>query len=211
MMTQWQVLVPVKALNLAKSRLELVGPMRRTLAMAMLRDVVEACVQVDEVRGVTIVSADADVLDVPRTSSLRCRGEDLNEDLVTAIGATRSALPDVGIAIVVADLPALRASELRAVLDASPQDRPRFVPGGDGGTTVLILPAGVDITPAFGPDSSNRHEQLADRCDDAAFGMRCDVDSMEDLNEASRLGVGQHTVAWLREMRRAAAPMRCTI
>lgn len=211
MTSQWQVLVPVKALSMAKSRLELVGPMRRTLAMAMLRDVVDACGDVTSVRAVTIVSADDEALDVPGTASMRCGGDDLNDDLQAAIAVTRSTLPDIGIAIVVADLPALRRSELEAVLDAGPHDRARFVAGRDGGTTVLILPAGVDITPAFGPDSAIRHGLVAARCDDAALGIRCDVDSMDDLNEAARLGVGPHTVAWLREMRRAAAPMRCTI
>lgn len=211
MTNQWQVLVPVKTLDLAKSRLELVAPMRRTLAMAMLHDVAEACTQADGVGAVTIVSADDEALDVPATASLRCRGDDLNDDLATAIAATRTALPEVGIAIVVADLPTLRASDLVSVLDASPRDRASFVAGRDGGTTVLILPAGIDIEPRFGPGSAARHGSVAVAYADAAPGVRCDVDSMDDLNEAARLGVGRHTVAWLREMRRAAAPMRCTI
>lgn len=211
MTNQWQVLVPVKALDMAKSRLELVAPMRRSLAMAMLHDVAEACTQAEGVGAVTVVSADDEAVDVPATASLRCRGEDLNEDLVAAIDATRRSLPDVGIAIVVADLPALRAVDLKAVLDAAPRDRASFVAGRDGGTTVLILPAGVDVEPSFGPGSAARHAVVATSCADAAPGVRCDVDSMDDLNEAARLGVGRHTVAWLREMRRAAAPMRCTI
>lgn len=211
MTNRWQVLVPVKALDMAKSRLELVAPMRRSLAMAMLHDVAEACTQVEGVGAVTVVSADDAALNVTATGSLRCRGDELNEDLVAAIGVTRRSLPDVGIAIVVADLPALHAVDLKAVLDAAPLDRASFVAGRDGGTTVLILPAGVEVEPTFGPGSAARHAVVATPHDDAAPGIRCDVDSMDDLNEAARLGVGRHTVAWLRQMRRAAAPMRCTI
>lgn len=211
MTNTWQVLVPVKALDLAKSRLELVAPMRRSLALAMLHDVVEACTQATGVHGVTIVSADDAAFAVPSTGSLRCRGDHLNEDLAAAIATTRAAAPEVGIAIVVADLPGLQAAELASVLTTAPTDRASLVAGRDGGTTVLLLPPGVDIEPGFGPGSAARHALVAVEHEQAAPGLRRDVDSMDDLNEAARLGVGGHTVAWLREMRRASAPMRCTI
>lgn len=213
-LTPWRVLIPVKALDLAKSRIELVAPMRRSLAIAMLNDVIAACAGVPEVHGVAVVTADDDAATWARSSQaavIRCPGVGLNHDLTTAMNEVAATSPELGIAIIVADLPSLSTDDLRAVLHEAPSDSAAFVAGQDGGTTILLQPPGISIQPAFGINSSASHRHVANELVSAPDALRCDVDSMDDLFEAARVGVGGHTVAWLREMRRASAPTRCTV
>ncbi len=72
-----------------------------------------------------------------------------------------------------------------------------YVPDSAGtGTTMLTALPGVALDPAFGPDSAARHDLIAHRLP-AAAGLRLDVDTASDLEEAQKLGVGAATRAIL--------------
>jgi 2-phospho-L-lactate guanylyltransferase len=145
----WTVLLPVKVLARAKSRLAvLAGPRRRELALALASDTVCAVVACPEVARVIVITSDrlagrrlaalgalvvADIADGHRDAGLdgmparpgTLNGADIaSQDRLNAAlrhGAVIAARrwPETGIAALTADLPALRPGELGAALRAA--------------------------------------------------------------------------------------------
>jgi 2-phospho-L-lactate guanylyltransferase len=104
-----------------------------------------------------------------------------------------------GVAALVGDLPALRSNDLDAALErAADHDRCYFPDMWGLGTTMLTARPGVQLQPAFGPQSGHRHYEIAVLIV-AAPSLQCDVDTVEDLEIAVRLGVGAMTTAFLAD------------
>jgi len=197
----WVAVVPVKQLDRAKTRLDTgIDGGRPALAHAFATDTVVALQSVPDVRRVVVVTGDAEVAHSMRTLGVAVLDEPepggLNAAVLTGIEWARAHHPDAGVVVVAADLPALRADDVRTVL-ALARTHPRgVVPDGEGtGTTVLTALPGVRLRPRFGPDSLQRHRhegavQLA--TDDLVRAAR-DVDTANQLAEAVRLGVGPET------------------
>ena len=198
---RYAVLVPVKRPAVAKSRLADLGDQaRRDLATAFAVDTVDAALACPGVVSVLAITDDhvlagfladrgADV--IPDATSY-----DLNATLVQAAAEMHRRDPGTGLVALCADLPALRAEELLAALEASASDRMSFVPDLDlMGTTTVIAPELRLFHPAFGRDSRRQHVEAG------AFeisgvdvpGLRRDVDDSRSLAEALRLGVGART------------------
>jgi 2-phospho-L-lactate guanylyltransferase len=206
-MTQraWSVVVPVKQTAVAKSRLlGLQSPQRQRLALAFARDTVAAVLACPAVAQVVVVTDDeqaarwlADegarvVPDEPRSG--------LNPALRHGCGVARLSMPGSGVVLLSADLPALRPAELALALADVPADRCAFVADQSGlGTTLLAARAGVDPQPAFGRRSCARHRASGalevGRVDIPS--VRRDVDTIVDLWDARRLGLGPRTRAVL--------------
>jgi 2-phospho-L-lactate/phosphoenolpyruvate guanylyltransferase len=194
------VLVPVKPLAVAKSRLGRLGDdVRRDLAAAFAADTVVAVLACPRVATVLVVTDDHET-----ARGLRSLGADvvpdgtadLNGSLVQAAAELHRRSPTLRIAAVCADLPALRPDELAAALDAAPATGSSFVPDGEGtGTTAVIAPTFADFRPAFGPGSRRQHlEAGLHEVDEVDVpSLRRDVDEPEDLAAALRLGVGPQT------------------
>jgi 2-phospho-L-lactate/phosphoenolpyruvate guanylyltransferase len=197
----WSLVVPVKMLARAKSRLAAAaGPHRAELALAVAADTVAAALRCDRVGAVIVVTDDplanselaalgADVVpDEPR------RG--LNPALAYGAGLARAAAPRSGVGALSADLPALRPAELAVALDATARAPTAFVPDAAGeGTTLYTARPGASFLPAFGTGSRLRHRTAGARelsARDIA-GLRRDVDTLDDLREALTLGVGPRT------------------
>lgn len=208
----WAVVVPVKVLARAKSRIApLAGSRRAELALAMASDTISAVVA-SPVAGRVIVVTDDPVAagelaalgatvvpDEPRAG--------LNEALV--FGASRAARlwPGSGTAALSGDLPALRPAELGVALRAAASCPEAFVPDVQGsGTTLYTAGPGVEFRPAFGPDSRFRHaaQGAAELLLPGIPGLRRDVDTGDDLRDAARLGLGTRTSAVAAELLRAA-------
>jgi 2-phospho-L-lactate guanylyltransferase len=110
------------------------------------------------------------------------------------------------VAVLAADLPALRPAALTRALSAA-QRHPRSVVADAGGTGTVLLTAaaGTALSPAFGPGSRERHAALAIDLtaelpdDDETGGLRQDVDTAADLERAIRIGVGPATARVLSE------------
>jgi 2-phospho-L-lactate/phosphoenolpyruvate guanylyltransferase len=199
---EWHVVVPLKPLLRAKSRLaDGTGDvLRPELALAFAQDTVAAALRCPAVAGVTVVTDDA--LAAAELTALGARrvpdtpGAGLNAALGHGAAAVRAALPRAALAALNADLPALRPAELARVLAAAAPHRRAFLADAAGsGTTLLSAAPGIGLAPAFGPRSRERHRvsgavELAppDVC-----GARQDVDTVEDLRAALRRGVGAHT------------------
>ncbi len=197
MASSWGVVVPVKRLDLAKSRLASYGDARRrALALAFAADVVVAALQVATVLVVTDdplaahALADLGALVVPDDPDAG-----LNPALAHGAALLREHHPLLGVATLSADLPALRAADLAAVLHRVPQGMRGFVTDIAGtGTTLLAAATGAELLPAFGLDSRAAH--LASGAFElvAADGLRRDVDTPDDLAAAAALGLGPHSV-----------------
>lgn len=197
----WSVVLPVKPVNLAKSRLRgLPDRVREDLVVAMAVDTVAAAVACASVAVVYVVTNDARAAAaVARSGAIVIADEPdagLNPALAHAATVAELAHPECGVAALAADLPALRSGELAIALDAASQHSRALVPDAERlGTTVLTALAGAPLVPAYGESSRLRHatggavELELTGCP----GLRRDVDTAEDLSAAARLGVGART------------------
>lgn len=194
----WGVVVPVKRLSLAKSRLSSFGEQgRRDLALAFAADVVLVAVEVARVLVVTDDDDAAKLLtDLGATVVADDPDAGLNPALTHGAELLSSGGPLLGVCTLSADLPALRPDDLRAALAGVGAGRRGFVADVHGtGTTLLAAGAGADLRPAFGPGSRAAHLASGAQELDAAAGLRLDVDTPGDLVAAVALGVGPHTRA----------------
>jgi 2-phospho-L-lactate guanylyltransferase len=178
-------ILPVKRFSRAKQRLgaDVADPLRLELARAMVGDVLSALRDCPAIERTIVVTCE----DAAAAAALYLGGivvEDLAED-------GQSAAVERGVARAVAegfervlcipgDCPALDPGEVRALLEAeadAPSDGVVIVPDRHGtGTNGLLLTPPETIAPSFGPDSCERHRQLAQ-----AAGVECRVERLASL------------------------------
>jgi 2-phospho-L-lactate guanylyltransferase len=208
----WSLVIPVKVLSHAKSRLAgLAGPRRAELALAMAADTVAAAVGCQQVGAVIVVSDDqAAAGELAGLGALVVPDEPaggLNPALVHGASVVARLHPGSATGALAADLPALRPDELGRALRAAAAWPEAFVPDAAGsGTTLYTAAPGREFLPRFGPGSRRRHlaagvTELA--LDDTA-GLRRDVDTPGDLSSAARLGLGPRTAAIAPQLLRSA-------
>ena len=191
----WALVIPVKPLDRAKSRLAgLAGPRRGELALAMAADTVSALLACPAV-AVAIVVTD----DPAAGAELGALGAVVIPDRpAVEAGAAFAAerWPGRGRAGLAADLPALRPAEIGAALAAAGRWPAAFVRdvAGTGTTLYAASPAG-EFRPAFGPGSAARHAAggAAELALPGIGGLRQDVDTADDLGRAAQLGLGPRT------------------
>ncbi|MFJ8656891.1 2-phospho-L-lactate guanylyltransferase [Streptomyces rochei] len=201
---QWTLVVPVKPLARAKSRLADTAHdgVRPGLALAFAQDTVAAALACPEVADVAVVTDDARagrelaglgagvVADEP--------GGGLNAALAHGAAVARAGRPTRPVAALNADLPALRPAELTRVLAAAAEFPRAFLADAAGiGTTLLAAMPGRELAPAFGTDSRARHRAsgAVELRLDEVDSVRQDVDTGGDLRAALTLGVGPRTAA----------------
>lgn len=200
------LLVPVKALARAKSRLRGAADRGRAthaeLVLAMLSDTLRAALAAGAVRRVLVVTCDPDVSAAAQEHGAQVlpdHGGDLNTALAEAAKVLRVQDGCTVVGALQADLPALDPHELSAAV-RSAAGRPAFCPDRDGiGTTLLLSGHALSLRPRFGPGSASRH---ASGGAVALLGpwpsLTRDVDTPEDLVHAAQLGLGPSTRAALR-------------
>src|SRR3954467_8770276 len=199
----WTLVVPVKPLARAKSRLSgPAGPHRERLALAIATDTVSAVLRSSRVQGVVVVTDDP--VAAPELAALGAvivpdePDSGLNPALVHGAAEARLRAPERAVGALSAALPALRPAELDRVLEAAAAVPNAFVPDAAGiGTTLYTARPGVAFAPRFGADSRARHRESGAReldLDDVP-SIRRDVDTIEDLRAALELGVGPHTAS----------------
>ncbi|GGQ29988.1 2-phospho-L-lactate guanylyltransferase [Streptomyces roseolilacinus] len=198
----WSLVVPLKPLALAKSRLAgAVGPPERPrLALAFAQDTVVAALACAAVRDVVVVTDDP--VAAPRLAALGARvvpdrpAAGLNAALAHGAEVVRALRPGAAVATLNADLPALRPAELERVLAVAGRfPRAFLADAADIGTTFLSAAPGIELRPAFGGASRLRH--LSSGAVEIRLGgvasVRRDVDTGADLRAALELGVGRCT------------------
>lgn len=201
-MAVWSLVVPLKPLALAKSRLADTADeaLRPYLALAFALDTVAAALACPAVRDVAVVTDDP-----AATAGLAALGArivpdtpaaGLNAALAHGAGAVRARRPAAAVAVLNADLPALRPAELARVLTRASIFPRAFLTDAAGiGTTLLAAASGVELRPAFGGLSRRRHlaSGAAEILLDDVDSVRQDVDTGDDLRAALALGVGPRT------------------
>jgi len=199
MTLDWTVLVPLKALPSAKSRLAASLPPHQhvDLVEAIRADTIAAILAATAVARVIIVADQAsDFGDLGATTVIQ-REPGLNAGLAEAAALAAEQWPDSGIASLVGDLPALRPEQLDAALHAAAGNPRSFVPDASGlGTTLLAARPGVALNPSYGAGSAARHAEFSVELP-AEAGLRADVDTAEDLDICRAIGVGERTAAVL--------------
>ncbi len=208
------IVVVARVGSAAKSRLAgtLSADQRRTLALAMLADVLAVCHQA---RG--MVAGTLAVVDEPAAFSVAARGgaiavadpatDDMNAAVAAGLAAARTS--GAGTVLVVpGDVPLISTDDLQALLDSAGQ-APRAVVVGssrDGqGTNALLLRPPDVIAPGFGPPSVGRHVQAglaagAHTVVRAGLGLALDVDTPDDLAMLEAAHPGPHTAAVLASL-----------
>ena len=208
----WSVLMPVKVLAEAKSRLAgLAGARRAELALALASDTVTAVLGSDAVARVVVITDDQVaavalaalgalvVPDEPRAG--------LNAALRHGAAYAAASWPGEGTAALSADLPALRPGQIGRALRAAAAWPTAFVADAAGdGTTLYTATPGAAFRPAFGPASRARHAAggAVELGLDGIPGLRRDVDTPSDLHDAAALGLGPHSAPLAAELLRCA-------
>ncbi len=197
----WGVVVPVKLLSVAKSRLAPYGEAaRRRLALAFAADVVTAAMRSRLVVRVVVVTDDPVAAQALTAIGAVVVADEPAAGLNPALGygaeLLRASLPDCGVAALSSDLPALRADDLDTVLAAVPAEGRAFVPDAERlGTTLLAASPGLGLDPAYGEHSRLRHLDSGAVELPGSAGLQRDVDTPADLATAVALGVGPNTAA----------------
>jgi 2-phospho-L-lactate guanylyltransferase len=211
---QTDLVVPVKALHAAKSRLRgAVSPDDHArLVLAVLLDTVTAAAQTDGVRRVLVVSSDPTVASTMAANGFDCVPEGplpgLNAAYRRGAAVLREADPAGRIGALQADLPALRSDDLAAALKSADGKRAFCADRQTTGTTLLLSSPGGPLDPRFGRGSALAHALSgAVALTDSWPSLRCDVDTPEDLAVARDLGLGVHTSALLGAL--ACGPIEC--
>ncbi|MCV7369796.1 2-phospho-L-lactate guanylyltransferase [Mycolicibacterium duvalii] len=196
------VVIAVKRLTAAKTRL---APMfsaaaREDVVLAMLVDTISAAVAVPAVRSVVVVTPDRVAAEAAEHSGARAladptpdgHADPLNNALTAA--AVLMAGDGPNIVALQGDLPALQPYELAEAIAAGRHARRSFVADRHGGGTSALLAFAAPLDPRFGADSARRHRRSgALELDGPWPGLRCDIDTPEDLLAAQALGIGPAT------------------
>lgn len=194
---RWAVVIPVRGGNASKTRLD--SPLRSALAQAFAIDTVGAALAAASVARVIVVTA----------GTFRARPHrrlrivrDGGTGLHAAIRVGLAAIPDATAhrAILLGDLPALRASDLdEALALAGHVPRGVVADAAGTGTTLTTARAGEPHSIRFGRSSAALHRSAGYRALAVAARstLRYDVDRLDDLHLARGLRVGPATAAAL--------------
>lgn len=204
-------LIPMKDFAGAKMRLAdvLDRDARMELARAMLVDVIEACRESACFDMIAVVSGDSEVFWQARESGAKPVAEPatlggLNDSVTFGARYLGRRAGASEIVILPADLPLIRAQDVRDVVDALGGDAPRavVVRARDNGTNALALCPPEAIAFRYGIDSADAHIAAAR---DAGLDvvvieserLAFDVDAPADLDALSSLPVAAATAGWL--------------
>ncbi len=194
-------MVPVKRLELAKSRLRPDVVDASALALAFAEDTVRAAIACPSVAEVVVVTGDERVSAAMAALGARTvadPGGGINAAVSAGITAARQHGGDdqPGAAVLTGDLPALTAHHLDHALGLASLVDLGIVPDhGGSGTTMITAAAGLDLVPHYGEGSRVLHERAghAVLAVDEQSPLRWDVDTAPDLATALTLGVGPAT------------------
>jgi 2-phospho-L-lactate guanylyltransferase len=194
-----QIVVPFRGES-GKQRLDAPDAVRMSLALAMLGDVLTACVAT----GRTLV--------VTGDDAARALAEELGAEPVDDPGGGQGAAVAAGlervangaVIVVNADLPCVVPHDLRTLAGMAELDAVGLAEAEDGTTNALVLPRASLFAPLYGEGSANRFRKHFDAqgvdAIAAVIPNLCDdVDTMEDLLRVG-LRAGPRTQAALGRM-----------
>lgn len=186
------ILIPVKNLENAKERLSSVlsRDERRTLAEAMLQDVLEAVAAVTHHTRVAVVTSDPFATQLAQRHAFEIIADPVNRGESDAIAhATQHCVfqGEGSTLVVPGDIPLLQPEDIEQVLAAAPAEGSVLVPGWDGRGSNAVLRRPADLFPLrFGNDSFPPHLRAAQATGKPCLVLRLpriglDVDNPADL------------------------------
>jgi 2-phospho-L-lactate guanylyltransferase len=197
-MSVW-VIVPVKPLNRAKSRLSqvLAPDDRQRLAEAMLRYVLNVIRAVPEVVGTLVISRDGKALAIAREYGARTVQESGTPQLNDALlRATQVVARWKGSALLVipADLPLIAPEDIASIITMGQAERSVVLATDqhqDGTNALFVRPPGL-IGYGYGPGSFQRHMDMARKAGAEVQvyespRLLLDIDVPDDLRAYSEL------------------------
>lgn len=198
-MSIW-VIIPVKPLNRAKSRLaQVLSPeQRQELAETMFRHVLQVVSRAPQIMGTLVVSRDGRALSIAREYGARTVQESGAPELNTALmRATQVVARWNGNAVLIlpADLPMISEADLVGIIEQGRDSLSAVViatdENEDGTNAMLIRPPGL-IPYSYGTGSFQRHIQLAQQAGADVRVYRSnrlalDIDVPQDLEAYQRL------------------------
>ncbi|CAN5301208.1 2-phospho-L-lactate guanylyltransferase [soil metagenome] len=197
MSDRWTVVIPVKGTSGAKSRLGA----SFELAMAIALDTVAVAVGVARVIVVT-PSAVAARFEQVGASVVIDPGNGLPGAIEVGLAAASVGQGEKGgpVAVMLGDLPALAADELREVFVMAESFPLAFVADAEGiGSSIILAHSAASHRPAFGADSRTAHVRAGyvELPIPPASGLRRDVDTAEQLASLPPERLGPRTRALL--------------
>jgi 2-phospho-L-lactate/phosphoenolpyruvate guanylyltransferase len=204
-------LIPMKELKGAKMRLAdvLDREERGELALAMLTDVINACIDSACFEIVAVISGDSEVhwharelgakpLAEPKTLS------GLNAGLTFGQRYLGRRMAASELVILPADIPLVCAEDVRAVVDALGDGGARvaIVRARDNGTNALAMRPPEAVPTRFGRNSADAHVEEARAAGIETIELdidrlRFDVDAAEDVEAMASMAVGAATRGWI--------------
>ncbi len=176
-----QIVVPFRGES-GKQRLDAPDAVRATLALAMLGDVLAACVATGRTRVVT------------NDNDARALAEELGAEPVddpgggqgAAVAAGLEQIGDGAVIVVNGDVPCVVPHDLRTLAGPAELGAVGFVEAEDGTTNALVLPHSSLFAAHYGEGSADRFRKHFEAQDVIAIAVvipnLCDdVDTMEDL------------------------------
>jgi 2-phospho-L-lactate guanylyltransferase len=196
------LIIAVKRLGLAKTRLAsaFTPDDRAQVVLAMLEDTIIAASAVVAVRTITVVTPDSVAAAAVQELGARVffdptpagHPDPLNNAIAVAEAAVRAETPNVGV--LQGDLPALQPRELAEAIAGARAHEHSFVSDRHRTGTSALFAFGVPLELHFGVNSARRHQESgAVELTGAWPGLRCDIDTPDDLSVALGLGVGAAT------------------
>ena len=210
-MAQWTVVIPVKALPHAKTRLAADVATPADLAIAFLRDTLAAVQATSSVRRTVVVTADPVVAALADQAGATPVDDSAHPGINSAVqhGAEHRA-PGTAIAAIVSDLPCLTPDALTVALHAASGHRHAFIADLDGtGTTMWFAASEAPVDPRFGAQSRTAHADAGavdlvaahPTLAEALVPARLDIDTVAALDRAVDVGVGTATAEVLHALR----------
>jgi 2-phospho-L-lactate guanylyltransferase len=176
-------ILPVKRFTLAKQRLgmSVADPLRRDLARAMVGDVLDSLESCAEIECTIVVTNETAIASTARLQGAIVVGDsaEAGQSAAVALGLERARAAGIERALCVpGDCPALDPEELGSLLHAAGDEHGLvIVPDRHGtGTNGLLLTPPDAIAPSFGPDSCERHSELA-----RGAGIACRIERPSSL------------------------------
>jgi 2-phospho-L-lactate/phosphoenolpyruvate guanylyltransferase len=169
--------------------------------LGMLVDTLTAATRVSAVRLITVVTPDdvaaAAAIDlgaaVVADPTPAGHPDPLNNAIATAERVVSESISN--IVVLQGDLPALRTQELADAIVAARRHRRSFVADRPGTGTAALFAFGFPLDPLFGLNSAEQHRHSgAVELTGGWPGLRCDIDTPEDLAVARGLGMGPATM-----------------
>lgn len=196
------VIIAVKRLAAAKTRLTpaFSAGTREQVVLAMLIDTITAARAVSAVASITVVTPDDTAAAAARELGAAVLFDATPptepDPLNTAVRFAWATVTQqtANTVVLQGDLPAVQTSELSEAVAQARSHRRSFVADRHGSGTAALFAFGAPLDPLLGRDSARRHRDSgAVELAGAWPGLRCDIDTVDDLEAARLLGIGAAT------------------